>query len=71
MSEVMTPPDPPNGAPMYLTLWFRTFIAWIARELRRRPTPLDICTSIRMASPDGTVYRVTVDNAGALGVTAE
>lgn len=61
-------PSPPEDAKQ-LPQWCRDFSEFVVKQLRLRPIANTAVASIYMFSPDGAVWEIKIDNAGALSST--
>lgn len=62
------PPAPSFGAPpqQYTQQWASALLAQLSRKLGLLAGPNTIQPQLLLQSPDGTVWQVTVSNAGAI-----
>lgn len=62
------PPRLPETGNVAITRVFETVLRWLVTELGKRTPDDTVRGSLLLRSSDGSVWEVTVDDLGALGI---
>lgn len=49
-----------------LFIWAHTFVRFVNSQLEKRPVPKKATNELFLTSPDNTLWRITIDDAGVL-----